>query len=373
MLEWTVGIYMAGDEDLDGAGIRDIIEMEQVGSDDFVNILVQLDRRTPYFTSAKIWGDTRRYKIIKGVTTTANQMISLPISRLGEINTGDPESLKDFLHWLNFYDRSKYQTLILWGHGHGWKGLCDDLESNDYLTSGELLQALEECGYYYDIIGFDACLMGNFELLYEIKKYCKYVIVSEEKIPNRGWPYHYFLSNLKSCTSPEEVVRCIVSAYRDFYQKEGSGATLSGFKTDGLSRLAEIFDLLASIVLEMPEKDFVKIKWLISGVSRCTDRDYVDLLDLVRKLKTIFNHKLGRLPDILEIVYWEMCVKHVNTFKVDALQGMSVYFPEGEPTIELQKYYGSLKYTQEFSSWSKVLRRLWNNNSYQEKGYTRSS
>jgi hypothetical protein len=42
--KWTFMVYMAGDNNLDGAALRDIAEMAQAGSTKEVNILVQLDR-----------------------------------------------------------------------------------------------------------------------------------------------------------------------------------------------------------------------------------------------------------------------------------------------------------------------------------------
>ena len=42
--KWTVMVYMAGDNNLDGAALRDIAEMAKVGFTKDVNVLVQLDR-----------------------------------------------------------------------------------------------------------------------------------------------------------------------------------------------------------------------------------------------------------------------------------------------------------------------------------------
>jgi hypothetical protein len=42
--KWTIMAYMAGDNNLDGAAIRDIDEMARVGSTRDVSCLVQLDR-----------------------------------------------------------------------------------------------------------------------------------------------------------------------------------------------------------------------------------------------------------------------------------------------------------------------------------------
>jgi hypothetical protein len=48
MREWTVLGYLAGDNNLDGAAVEDINEMEVVGSTDQVNVVVQVDRAADY-------------------------------------------------------------------------------------------------------------------------------------------------------------------------------------------------------------------------------------------------------------------------------------------------------------------------------------
>lgn len=56
--KWTVMVYMAGDNNLDGAALRDIEEMARVGSTKDVNCLVQIDRLEDR--------KTRRFLITKG-------------------------------------------------------------------------------------------------------------------------------------------------------------------------------------------------------------------------------------------------------------------------------------------------------------------
>ena len=56
--KWTIMVYMAGDNNLDSAALRDIAEMAKVGSTKDVNVLVQLDRIEDKLT--------RRFRITKG-------------------------------------------------------------------------------------------------------------------------------------------------------------------------------------------------------------------------------------------------------------------------------------------------------------------
>ena len=42
--DWTVMVYLAGDNNLDGAGAADLREMKKVGSSASVNVIAQFDR-----------------------------------------------------------------------------------------------------------------------------------------------------------------------------------------------------------------------------------------------------------------------------------------------------------------------------------------
>ena len=105
--KWTVMVYMAGDNNLDGAALRDIEEMARVGSTKDVNVLVQLDRLEDK--------KTRRFLITKGGGYDRDC-----VETFGETNTGDPKILEDFLAWsIERYPAERY-FLILWNHGSGW-------------------------------------------------------------------------------------------------------------------------------------------------------------------------------------------------------------------------------------------------------------
>lgn len=93
--QWTVLGYLAGDNDLEGAAIEDINEMEEVGSTDRVNVVVQVDRAANYNQSNNNWRTTRRYYITQG--TDQRRITSKLLKDLGETNTGDSRFLKDFM------------------------------------------------------------------------------------------------------------------------------------------------------------------------------------------------------------------------------------------------------------------------------------
>jgi hypothetical protein len=116
---WTILVYLAGDNNLDGAGATDLLEMKKVGSSAAINVVAQFDR-------AGSKGTTKRYRLRKGTTLAADK-----VGDLGETNTGDPAVLKDFLTWgIKTYPAQHYLA-VLWNHGAGW----DD--SNLYAAGGD--------------------------------------------------------------------------------------------------------------------------------------------------------------------------------------------------------------------------------------------
>ena len=83
---WTVMVYMAGDNNLDPDGVKDLKEMKKVGSTDQLNIVAQFDRAAGHVA--------RRYYLRKGGIVTGDAVASL-----GDVNTGDPANLSDFINW----------------------------------------------------------------------------------------------------------------------------------------------------------------------------------------------------------------------------------------------------------------------------------
>lgn len=113
------------------------------------------------------------------------------ISDCGELDTGDPQTLADFVIWAaSTYPANKY-SLTIFDHGNGWQGLCNDQHRDQpvpvpksSIDMGELKNALATAestvGFKLDVIAFDACLMQNTEVAYQIRDYAKVMVGSEE-------------------------------------------------------------------------------------------------------------------------------------------------------------------------------------------------
>ena len=106
--QWTVMVYLAGDNNLDGAGAIDLGEMKAVGSTAGINVVAQFDR------SGKT-RETKRYFLRKGGSLAKDA-----VAGLGETNAGDPDVLASFVDWGTKNYPARHYALVVWNHGNGW-------------------------------------------------------------------------------------------------------------------------------------------------------------------------------------------------------------------------------------------------------------
>jgi len=251
---WTVMVYLDADNNLEGAGIEDINEMEMAPSSPQVNVLVQIDRIPGYDTSNGNWPDTRRYRITHDTDPILirSQQVS---SFLGELNMGDPQTLVDFAEWGIANYPADHYLLILWDHGSGWKktpvvkphkGVAWDETDDDYLTTAETASALASIRTFLDrkldIVACDACLMQMAELAYEFRGSAGYYVASEETIPWDGFPYDDWLTVLAGslAMSAGELSAVLVDTYVASYNGGSQGTDYVTLSAVDLSRIGEV-------------------------------------------------------------------------------------------------------------------------------------
>ena len=231
--QWVFAVYLDADNNLDSYGVGDLDEMKQVGSTDDVAIVVLMDRSS---SGAYV------YYVESGSVTV--------LESLGEVNMGDPNTLKYFVDYILNNFAATYYALILWNHGGGWVGCCWDDTDNDHLTLDEIQQALD--GVHLSLIGFDACLMAGIEAAYELRNYADVMVASEETEPGDGWPYDSILSALTQnpTMTPQELAKTIVEKYIDFYGTSGS-QTLSAID---LTKVGDVASALSQLAYLLKDK-----------------------------------------------------------------------------------------------------------------------
>jgi hypothetical protein len=232
--KWTVMLYQdADDQILEQDIFMDLNEVERVGSTDRVQIVSQIDRYKGAFTGDGDWTSTRRYHITKD--NDLQHIHSQLVADMGELDMASGTTLLDYVTWaVKAYPADKY-VLILSDHGMGWPGGMSDNDpvvqdttkaplasalSDDQLYMSELEKALAAIAQKTDIgkfelIGMDACLMGQVEVLSALEPYARYAVLSQETEPALGWAYTGFLQPLvdNPDMSGADLSKQIVSSY----------------------------------------------------------------------------------------------------------------------------------------------------------------
>ncbi|MBO4391661.1 MAG: hypothetical protein J5825_12485, partial [Lachnospiraceae bacterium] len=170
----TILVYMNGSdlETEDGMATADLEEMAAAKASDQVNIVIETLGTTSWQT-AGISGDTaERYQLKNG------QLVQLQTG-LGKVSAYDPETLTDFITYGTSNFPADRYFLILWDHGGGpVYGYGYDLWSEDEsaLTASELKKALTDANVHFDMVGFDACIMGCLEISSAVEDYADYLV-----------------------------------------------------------------------------------------------------------------------------------------------------------------------------------------------------
>ena len=119
--EWTVMIYMSGDNWLSEMVSRNLGHMKSVGSTDEVNIITLMDQKGR--------NNSNLYHIkFQDVNETSLNELNSKYS--DELNMGEEKTLIDFVTWTIDNFPAKHYLLDIWGHGKGWEGvvmLHDDI------------------------------------------------------------------------------------------------------------------------------------------------------------------------------------------------------------------------------------------------------
>lgn len=246
--QWTVLVHVAADNNLEVAGLSDINEMEAIGSSADVNIIAQIDRSADYVDYDGDWTEARRYYIQQD--EDPRKITSPILDHLGEVDSGDADVLADFLIWgITNYPAEKYMV-ILWDHGGAWISHSSDEDTGSDMNMPEFVAALDrvqtETGVdKFEVIGFDMCLMAQFEVSQSIEPYANFTIGSEENEPGAGW-FYLFLDELVKDPSMngDQVGRQVVDYFMYFLQEVVGDEDVYGLGVMDLSQSAQMLDAL---------------------------------------------------------------------------------------------------------------------------------
>lgn len=312
---WTFMIFMAADNNLEASAESDMNELETVGSNNNVNIVVQLDRLgKEAFNGEEKWSGCKRFYIQKDAKP--KKVTSPIVQDLGELDMATPDSLLGFVKWVKATYPAQRYAIILWNHGTGWKEISPDFgmapppepapdpsnsiqynisyddtsgSSMDIPTLGTAMKkAAEILGRKFDLIGFDACLMQMAEVAHEISDAGLYQVAAPDREPDRGWPYDEILGYLAANPGADgkKLGEKIISVYKASYQMGSQGNTAVILSLIDLSKtqafLDKVQEFAKAVKADIAEID--KIEKARQNALKYVYEDYLDLENFLRAL-----------------------------------------------------------------------------------------
>lgn len=361
--DWTLLVFINGHNNLDRYGYEDINELEKIGSNDNINLVVQ---------HGSLQRNTQRILVTKD--EQPNTVTSLPVLDMGsQVDMGSYKNLVDFVKWgVENYPAKKY-FVVFWNHGSGWqraiktRGISYDDLYNTHITTLQVGAAMKEVsnflGRKIDVVGMDACLMAMPEIAGEISNYVETYVASEENEPAEGWPYDALAA--KMVETPEitsnELAAHLTAEYVKSYQGGTQGystmATLSAFDLTVLSNLERaVSDLSKSVAVLAPEERLKVIAAAKSTQSFGGMPDYRDLGDFMSQLNS--SGVRGVRSEIM-IQVSSMLSKFVVSNSVSTAfpnaKGASFWLPTSAAQYQAyQAHYAALKFHQR-TNWGSAL------------------
>ncbi len=285
---WTWLIYMATHNDVAEAGNQSVARMRLAQRNDSVRVLVQ--QATPDDCVRRIIG--------------ANPEV---VADLGQIDSGDPAALVDFIQWGADTAPAQHYALVLWSHGSGWepsemdaiakqqpalvpvttselhqrgagegrqvffsttlrtllslptppvRAVAFDDGSGHSLDTIELGKVTDKVaqilGQPIDLLGMNACLMSAIEVAYQLRLSVRVYVASEDLMPAQGLPYDDILNRLKAQPAMDAVTlgKLLVERYCAYLLASSPQtpltATLTALQLDGIERVATAVSAFAS-------------------------------------------------------------------------------------------------------------------------------
>lgn len=364
--DWTLLVFLNGHNNLDPFGTLDLNEMEQVGSTQKLNVVVQW---------ASLGKPTKRVYVEKD--SLPNQVTSPVVAEIGVADMGDWRTLRDFVQWGMETYPAKHTFVVVWNHGSGWRlkrsqvGIQDisndDLTGN-VITTPELGRALREAslnvGRRIDLYGSDACLMGMVEVASEMSDRVDYFVGAQELEPGDGWPYGQFLARWDafSHAMPKDVIQVLVEEFVKSYQGGAQGrseVTLSGFD---LSKLPRVEQATQAFGIALSTLDTTSRRSVVAAANASQGfyySDYRDIIDFTAQLTQRGVSGLSAVSQELAAATRELVVANGTSAGYRRATGASIWLPPSRTLFNAHEgRYQELQF-QSRTAWADALRGLY--------------
>ncbi|MBR5087830.1 MAG: hypothetical protein IK093_00220 [Ruminiclostridium sp.] len=325
-----------------GAATADLNEMMTDTNSDKLSVVVQTGGARKWNSKLINPNRTQRICIRNGLVDVEE---SLPLQR-----ASDPDTLADFLRFCKEKHPADHTILVLWDHGGGPFGYGNDYVFGGLLSIADVRDAIDEVydpdpdSPPFDIIGYDACLMGNLDVLHSLEGFADYYVMSEQSEPAQGWNYTPWLTEIAEHpeTNPAQIARMIVDSYTDYYMElnvrnKGSEYFITRNVTMSLidaKKCAELYNAYCGLAKKQLI-DSVNDISVLAEIGRAghnstcyatSDYNVYNLIDLgnyIDNLKEAYPDECALIGRLLD----ESVIYHRENGNLSDSTGISIYLP----------------------------------------------
>lgn len=296
---WTVLIFMEADNDLSPYALWDLYEMERNlegalnlgATTSQIDVVVELDTFGKKGIKRLLVEQSDKKYEVQNLDYFKNEGHVFDSQIVGSFSEENEPSVakkfENFLDWAMLKYPSENYMVVVWGHGEGfvkrinsekknllkleeekefsspfltlsevkpfeltepvkkdWKknfgGVAFDDSSQTFLDADDLKRILDKTVEKVDVLAFDACLMQNFELLFELSDSVDYIVGSTQVQNYLGLPYRFIFDFLNSKdASPYQLAKEIPSLGKLSFSNEQYQGKLDskGFESLTLSSI----------------------------------------------------------------------------------------------------------------------------------------
>ena len=356
--EWTIMIYMAGDNNLavDMAYAMEQIKSVAAAGADSPNLFVYYDGNSPAIPTLYCdFSEPGKPRYVRSYKVPSK---TYQVPKKENENAANPRSILNFVDWcvnkvevendgeISFGRRAEKYALIFSGHSLGFQdiGLFKDETSGKSMKMSDfydMLQALisnkkdlqeiaqannwledeavvehKLLGQKLDILGFDSCVMGMLEVGYQFNLVAKTMIASEGSVPSAGWTYAKILGCLarehNGNVDTREVAAQFVKEFihsQDAYTVGGVSVDMAAWDLGRLSHLADAFDGLAEALIDcfddpesriyrQMERAILHVHWKCQSYMYDQNVDLGDFCELLDRECGLIVKEIGAGDDV---------------------------------------------------------------------------
>jgi hypothetical protein len=366
--EWTVMIYWAMDNNLAVQAAHEVTDAAAAALDEDVRVVGMVD----------FMGEPSSYYV--EFSEGRQDRVAAP----GDLDSGDWRTLRDFGVWAVENYPARHYALIISDHGGGWRSdatevppvlraICWDDESATPetgigITNGELSAALDgivgSAGGPMDILVYDACVMGEWEMVDVSEPYADYMIASPSSIYGYQIEAGSYTAWLNELVEGAETMTALDAgeAFMDNYRTLApgfEGTSVTGAMTD-LATADELDDAVSGLAdalmaNESPELYATVDELRFSG-QRYAATELVDLGDLARRLAEadVPEDVVVASEALTDQLEWSVVYDYADIENIDSdpfygsvrmrgSTGLSIYLPDPFFSMDpLYRDYGAV-------------------------------